>query len=73
VGAQATGPEEAPALGLETARLVLNGPRDAIRRLRATLCTVRRAIERRTGTAPDGLRFELGLRPGRTPLVVYGA
>ena len=52
---------------------MLNGPRDAIRRLRATLCTVRRAIERRTGTAPDGLRFELGLRPGRTPLVVYGA
>jgi hypothetical protein len=25
-----------------------------------------------TGTAPDGLRFELGLRAGRPPLLVYG-
>jgi hypothetical protein len=23
------------------------------------------------GRAPDGLRFELGVRPGRAPLVVY--
>jgi len=45
---------------------------------RTTLCAwhhhrgVHAGRVRCTGNAPDGLRFELGLRPGRPPLLVYG-
>ncbi len=44
-GAQATAPAE-------TSRLLVNGPADVMRLLRATLCTLRRRIERRTGRCP---------------------
>jgi hypothetical protein len=45
---------------------------------RTTLCAwhhlrgVHRGRVRCTGSAPDRLRFELGLRPGHAPLVAYG-
>ena len=35
-------------------------------------CGVHGYALRCTGIAPDGLRFELGLRAGRTPLAAYG-
>jgi hypothetical protein len=45
---------------------------------RTTLCAwhhlrgVHQGRVRCAGAAPDGLRFELGLRPGRAPLLAYG-
>ncbi len=44
-----------------------------------TLCAfhhlrgVHQGLVRISGVAPDRLRFELGLRPGRQPLEVYGS
>jgi hypothetical protein len=58
-GAQATRPGEVARRGSETSRLMIHGPRDAIRLFRATLCTVRRHLERRTGRCPSqGEAFE---------------
>jgi hypothetical protein len=51
-GAQATGSDE-------TVRLMIQGPSDVVRLVRATLCTVRRALERRLGRCPtQGEAFE---------------
>ncbi len=44
---------------------------------RTTLCAfhhlrgVHAGLLRCVGRAPDGLRWEMGIRPGRTPLLVY--
>jgi hypothetical protein len=47
-GARPTGGAEGDGAA-ETARLLIQGPRDAVRLFRAVLCTVRRHLERRTG------------------------
>jgi hypothetical protein len=51
-GAQPTVVGEGVAASAETARLLIQGPRDVMRLLRAVLCTVRRHLERRTGRCP---------------------